>query len=101
MLFRSRFRGIDKPTDVLSFPMDDDVLLGDIAISMDRVREQASEAECSLERELARLCHHGLLHLLGYDHIHGGRQAARMKRREEELFAALEEKGLLRDSGSS
>ncbi|MFQ5428058.1 MAG: rRNA maturation RNase YbeY [Thermodesulfobacteriota bacterium] len=96
-----RFRGIDKSTDVLSFPMEDDVLLGDIAISMDRVLEQAREARCRPDTELARLCHHGLLHLLGYEHIHGGRQAARMRRKEEELLTVLEAAGLLRDSGAS
>jgi len=88
-----KFRGKDAPTDVLSFSMDDDVLLGDIAVSMDRVRTQAGEAGITEDMELARLCHHGLLHLLGYEHIHGGRQAAKMRRREDELFAALEEKG--------
>jgi len=88
-----RFRGIDKSTDVLSFSMDDEFLLGDIAVSMDRVGRQAEEAGITPEMELARLCHHGLLHLLGYEHIHGGRQAARMRRREDELFAALEAKG--------
>ncbi len=87
------FRNIDKPTDVLSFPMNDDILLGDIAISMDKVVEQARGAECSPEVELARLCHHGLLHLLGYEHVNGGRQAAKMRRKEDELFAALNEKG--------
>ncbi|MFQ5353736.1 MAG: rRNA maturation RNase YbeY [Thermodesulfobacteriota bacterium] len=96
-----RFRGIDKSTDVLSFPMDDDLLLGDIAISMDMVREQALEARCRPEVELARLCHHGLLHLLGYEHIHGGRQAARMRRKEEELFIALKAKGFLSDLAGS
>jgi len=88
-----RFRGIDKATDVLSFPMEDERLLGDIAISMDKVRVQAAEAGITEEMELARLCHHGLLHLLGYEHIHGGRQAGKMRRREDELFAALEAKG--------
>ncbi len=89
----SRFRGIDRATDVLSFPMDDERLLGDIAISMDRVRGQATEAGITDEMELARLCHHGLLHLLGYEHIHGGRQAGKMRKKEDELFRALEEEG--------
>ncbi len=88
-----RFRGKDKSTDVLSFPMDDELLLGDIAISMDRVHRQAVDAGITDDMELARLCIHGLLHLLGYEHIHGGRQAGKMRRREEELFSALEAKG--------
>ncbi len=91
----SRFRGKDRPTDVLSFPMDDDVLLGDIAVSMERARAQADEAGETLEAELARLLVHGLLHLLGYDHVHGGRQAAKMREREEFLLAELKEEGLL------
>ncbi|MFQ5479800.1 MAG: rRNA maturation RNase YbeY [Thermodesulfobacteriota bacterium] len=91
----NRYRGIDKATDVLSFPMVDDILLGDIAISMDKVALQAGDALCTPEAELARLCHHGLLHLLGYEHIHGGRQAAKMRTMEEKLFSALEAEGLL------
>ncbi len=90
-----RFRGKDRPTDVLSFPMDDNLLLGDIAISMDRASAQAQEAGTPLETELARLLVHGLLHLLGYDHVHGGRQAARMGEREGFLLAELMEEGLI------
>jgi len=84
-----RFRSKDKATDVLSFPMEDEVLLGDIVISMDKVDAQARDAGITPDMELARLCHHGLLHLLGYEHIHGGRQAGKMRRREDELFALL------------
>jgi len=91
----SRFRGKDRPTDVLSFPMDDDILLGDIVVSMERARAQADEAGETIEAELARLLVHGLLHLLGYDHVHGGRQAAKMREREEFLLAELKEEGLL------
>ncbi len=91
----SRFRGKDRATDVLSFPMGDDVLLGDIAVSMERARAQADEAGETIEAELARLLVHGLLHLLGYDHVHGGRQAAKMREREEFLLAELKEEGLL------
>ena len=58
------FRSIDKPTDVLSFPMDD-IVLGDIVISLEKAKKQAVD---SFERELVFLCVHGLLHLLGYDH---------------------------------
>ncbi|MBQ7574660.1 MAG: rRNA maturation RNase YbeY [Clostridia bacterium] len=77
-------RGIDKATDVLSFPMlefDDDVadaefdydgdmvMLGDIVISLERAREQAIEYNHSFIREVAFLAVHSMLHLLGYDHV--------------------------------
>ena len=77
-------RGIDKATDVLSFPMlefDDDVadaefdydgdmvMLGDIVISLERAREQAIEYNHSFVREVAFLAVHSMLHLLGYDHV--------------------------------
>lgn len=78
------YRGIDKATDVLSFPMlefgDDEtdaefetenglVLLGDIVISVERAYEQAEELNHSVRRELAFLTAHSMLHLLGYDHV--------------------------------
>ncbi|MCL2519310.1 MAG: rRNA maturation RNase YbeY [Oscillospiraceae bacterium] len=61
------FRDIDKTTDVLSFPMEENVL-GDIVISLDKTKKQADLYGHSFERELTFLCVHGLLHLLGYDH---------------------------------
>lgn len=89
-----QYRKINKPTDVLSFPMEDGYLLGDIVISMDTAEEQAKEFEVSLEEEASRLLIHGLLHLLGYDHVKGGAQAKKMRAKEEELMILLEEKGL-------
>ena len=73
------FRGIDKPTDVLSFPLNDyshtslpieepESSLGDIVISLERACEQADEFGHSFEREVAFLTVHSMLHLLGYDH---------------------------------
>ena len=75
------FRGIDRPTDVLSFPMMDFsgesdepvadepvVSLGDIVISLEKAAEQANEFGHSFEREVAFLTVHSMLHLLGYDH---------------------------------
>ena len=79
-------RGIDRATDVLSFPMlefDEDgncldadyemdgdlVVLGDIVISLERAREQADEYGHSMKREVAFLTAHSMLHLLGYDHV--------------------------------
>ena len=72
------YRGIDRPTDVISFALEDykDIkyendyrVLGDIYISIDKVKEQAKEYGHSEKRELAFLAVHGLLHLLGYDHM--------------------------------
>lgn len=75
-----KHRGIDRPTDVLSFPLidfntenidaiDGTIYLGDIIISIDRAKAQAEEYGHSLERELGFLTAHSMLHLLGYDHI--------------------------------
>jgi probable rRNA maturation factor len=91
------FRGIDAPTDVLSFADDGDgpafVLppgtpryLGDLAISYDRVAAQAAEYGHSQSRELAFLVVHGMLHLLGYDHELGPEEDARMRERQEEIL---------------
>ena len=63
-----QYRGKDKPTDVLSFSLDDPVHLGQLVISVDRAKEQAKELGQSLEEELKFLFAHGLFHLLGYDH---------------------------------
>ncbi len=60
-------RGLDKPTDVLSFAQDDPVLLGDIVISLETAARQAKRADWPLESEIVLLAAHGLLHLLGYD----------------------------------
>ncbi|MEE0970617.1 MAG: rRNA maturation RNase YbeY [Clostridia bacterium] len=76
-----QYRNVDKPTDVLSFPLmdldgnEDDIMptelqnmLGDIVISLEKAREQSEEYGHSFEREVAFLCVHSMLHLLGYDH---------------------------------
>lgn len=83
------YRGKDKPTDVLSFPMNDEVVLGDIVISLPRARAQALEFGSTAAEELARLLVHGLLHLIGYEHVNGGRQARKMREKEAEVIAAL------------
>ncbi len=64
----AQFRGIDAATDVLSFPSGVDDYLGDIAISLERAQRQADEIGQSLEREVAFLTAHAMLHLFGYDH---------------------------------
>src|SRR5215510_104191 len=65
-----QFRGIDKPTDVLSFPSDgpDESDLGDVAVSVDTAAVQAKENGLKFDEEIAQLILHGLLHLSGYDH---------------------------------
>ncbi len=88
-----RFRGWDRVTDVLAFPVDGAVpdpgplasgprYLGDIVIATDRARRQARAEGHSLRTELRVLALHGLLHLLGYDH---GRDAGQMERMEGRL----------------
>ncbi|MBF0506934.1 MAG: rRNA maturation RNase YbeY [Nitrospirae bacterium] len=94
------YRGIDRTTDVLSFPLmtsftshrpsfASDLLLGDIVISLPQAKRQAKEYETTFYRELARLLVHGLLHLLGYDHEKKGYEAAKMRRLEAELAEVI------------
>lgn len=63
-----QFRGIDKVTDVLSFPAEEESNLGDVAVSVDTAVMQAKENGLTLDGEIAQLILHGLLHLCGYDH---------------------------------
>ena len=63
-----QFRGIDKATDVLSFPADEPDNLGDVAVSVETASRQARENGLSFDDEIAQLILHGLLHLSGYDH---------------------------------
>ena len=63
-----QFRGVDKATDVLSFPAEEELNLGDVAVSVDRAVMQAKENGLSFDGEVAQLILHGLLHLCGYDH---------------------------------
>ena len=65
-----QFRGVDKATDVLSFPADgpDELNLGDIAVSVETAVVQAEENNLTVDGEIAQLILHGLLHLSGYDH---------------------------------
>ena len=67
--YNNRYRHIDKETDVLSFPSDEDNELGDILISYEKAQSQALEYEHSLKREISFLFCHGLLHCYGFDHI--------------------------------
>jgi probable rRNA maturation factor len=89
-------RGLDRPTDVLAFAMREGTqmiapqaqdLLGDIVISWQTARRQAKEHGCTVEREICLLLAHGLLHLLGFDHI-TRKQERRMMARTDLLMAA-------------
>lgn len=94
-VLNKQHRNKNKPTDVLSFPTDflKDRLaptLGDIVISIDTARLQAKERGIPLLEELIRLYHHGLLHLLGFDHEKvNQKERLKMKRWEERLFLAV------------
>lgn len=88
------YRDKDAPTDVISFALEDDKtviepdgvrILGDIYISIDKVREQALEYGHSFKRELSFLAVHGLLHLLGYDHMEKSDEEVMFKKQEEVL----------------
>ena len=63
------YRNMDKPTNVLSFELGDDILLGDIYISLDTVKREADDAGISVEEHTAHMVVHGMFHLLGYDHL--------------------------------
>ncbi len=86
----ARHRGLDKPTDVLSFPMDDPQILGDIVISLPTARRQAQAAGWPPESELILLAVHGLLHLLGHD----DETAAGAQEMQQRTQAILTECGL-------
>lgn len=86
-----KFRNKDEATDVLSFPMDEEIW-GDIIISTEKIIEQAKEYGHSRQRELAYLYTHGILHLLGYDHKTSS-EKKQMRAKEEKI---LEEVGLER-----
>lgn len=98
-------RGIDRPTDVLSFPMEEEpfvasadpatgaVFLGSMVLCLQKAQEQAKEYGHSMEREVAFLTVHSMLHLLGYDHELGKQQEQEMFQKQEEV---LKEMGLTR-----
>ena len=96
----AQYRGKDMPTDVLSFPLGEDgkydvdqdtgaCLLGDIVISMEKAMEQAELYGPPLQREVAYLTVHSMLHLLGYDHEQGGLAAVKMREKEEAVLIQL------------
>ena len=87
------YRGIDRPTDVISFALEDEIdnvkldfrVLGDIYISLDKTNEQAKLYNHSFLRELSFLTIHGLLHLLGYDHMNKEEEEIMFKKQEDLL----------------
>jgi probable rRNA maturation factor len=108
-------RNIDRPTDVLSFPMfelepgnppsdweeymdpgSNAVPLGDMVISLERAKAQAKEFGHSVKREVGYLTIHSMLHLLGYDHLDEGPMKKQMRAREEAIAATIE--GMSRDA---
>jgi probable rRNA maturation factor len=90
------YRGVDRPTDVLSFQMDEeeevfgemDALLGDIVISMEKALEQAQEFGHSLTREVVYLTVHSMFHLMGYDHMSDD-EKAEMRAKEKSVLKEL------------
>ena len=98
----NKYRGVDKPTDVLSFPLFDfegeceeppidEVMsnLGDIVISLEKAKEQAEEFGHSFERETAFLCVHSMLHLLGYDHERSEDEDKEMRSKQTEIMRIM------------
>lgn len=96
------YRGKDKATDVLSFPMydftaesdliseEENLLLGDIVISLERAREQAKELGNTFLEEVAFLTVHSMLHLLGYDHELGKEEEEAQCKAQREIVATLD-----------
>ena len=87
-------RGKDKPTDVLSFPLEpepfaQEKLLGDIVISIDTAKRQAADYDATLQREVYRLLIHGLLHVLGHDHEEAN-ERKQMEAEERRLARAID-----------
>lgn len=91
------YRGVDAPTDVLSFPQltraeieaadtGGEILLGDVVISVEKARAQAREQGHTLKQEVSLLLTHGLLHLVGYDHGSAAEEE-QMRRAEREVLA--------------
>jgi probable rRNA maturation factor len=98
----ARYRGVDRPTDVLSFPLSDNgpagdrhqrcdkpAPLGDIVICVPKALTQAEEYDLPFLEETRRLLVHGLLHLVGYDHESGTYQKRKMEKKERELLDAI------------
>jgi probable rRNA maturation factor len=100
-ILNREYRGVDRTTDVLSFPQIGDFsihgsrftlhdfVLGDIVISLPRAKRQAMEYGTTLNEELKRLLLHGLLHLIGYDHEMGKYAERKMQKKTIEILNRL------------
>jgi probable rRNA maturation factor len=89
-----RYRGKDRTTDVLAFPMrgvphSSSHLLGDVVIAVPTAARQAKQGHRSLDEELTVLLVHGILHLCGYDHERSEKEARRMHRRERMILRSI------------
>ena len=82
------YRDVDKPTNVLSFELGDDVLLGDVYISFDTVLREAEEIGIPFEQHVAHMVVHGVCHLMGYDHITDD-EAAIMEMKESKALKKI------------
>lgn len=94
-ILNREYRDVDRPTDVLSFPIFDEddlggkTVLGDIVLSLEKAQSQAVEYGHSFEREVAFLVVHSMLHLLGYDHEEGKAEESEMFSRQEAILSKL------------
>lgn len=103
------YRGLDKPTNVLSFPMSEGdfpdlnpQLLGDVVISADTAFREAQELGVPFFERLGFLLLHGILHVTGYDHERSGEaEAKRMERKQRQLCKLLMGEGLLSDTAAN
>jgi|GEM_PF-1093446 len=93
----ARWRGVDRPTDVLSFPMDEGPLLGDVVISIETAQSRLRPGDWAVEDELLFLLIHGVLHLVGHDHIEEEERLL-MEEAEQQIWTALGRVGTLRPS---
>jgi probable rRNA maturation factor len=103
-VINKEFRDVDRPTDVLSFPMGDTdpetgrLLLGDMVLNVDRASAQGREFGHGADHEISYLTVHSVLHLLGYDHVDEGEMKKQMRAREKLIMAELEPAGIQTES---
>ncbi len=101
-LLNYQYRGIDRTTDVLSFPQEEkfslkkikpmqEIILGDIVISVPKAKKQAKENGLTFYEEIKRLLIHGVLHLIGYDHEKSNKDFKRMQKITKKIINQLED----------
>ncbi|MGM9614385.1 MAG: rRNA maturation RNase YbeY [Oscillospiraceae bacterium] len=99
-IINKEFREVDRPTDVLSFPMDEldpqsgRRVLGDMVLNVDRAAAQGAEFGHGAAHEISYLTVHSVLHLLGYDHVDEGEMKRAMRAREKAVMKVLEPNGI-------